>query len=73
MAVKAWILRSARLRCPYCKHTIYMSYKGRWSIHRAFSSMRDLETDSPTPQSPSLSLPEDHPERDEGEEAGDGA
>jgi len=64
MTVKAWILRSARLRCPHCGGTVYMQYKGRWSIRKAFSSA--------TPQSPSLSLPEETPERDEGEDATDG-
>ena len=63
MPVKAWILRSARLRCPHCGNSVYMQYKGRWSIRKAYST---------TPESPSLSLPEDPPERDEGEEQSDG-
>ncbi len=64
MPVKAWVLRSARLQCPHCHKTVYMQYKGRWSIRKAYS-----EKDSPTTQSPSLSLPD----KDEGEEHDDGA
>ena len=84
MPVKAWILRSARLQCPHCHKTVYMQYKGRWGIRKAFGK------DSPTPESPlSKSLAQvakdhlegnadkygcnDEPERDEGEERGDGA
>jgi len=64
MTVKAWILRSARLRCTHCGGAVYMQYKGRWSIRKAFSSA--------TPQSnPILSL-SDAPEKDEGEDATDG-
>jgi len=99
MTVKAWILRSARLRCPHCGGTVYMQYKGRWSIRKAFSAVSgnlEAETsnpsaaargaktsstarthgeavdDSATPQSPSLSLPDNAPERDEEEDATDG-
>jgi hypothetical protein len=39
MPVKQWKLLSARLRCHYCGNTIYMVYKGRWSIHKAVSTL----------------------------------
>jgi hypothetical protein len=51
-----WKLQTARMRCPHCQGTIWMVFKGRWSIHR----MKGEGTiECPTPQSPSLCLPED--------------
>jgi len=67
MPVKQWKLLSARLRCPHCGNTIYMVYKGRWSIHKASSTL-----DRVTPQSPLSMSPEDASEKDEGQVHSDG-
>jgi len=29
-----WKLQTARMRCPHCGQTVWMVFKGRWSIHR---------------------------------------
>jgi len=53
-----WKLQTARMRCPHCQGTIWMVFKGRWSIHR----MKGVGTiDSVTPESPSLYSPESEP------------
>jgi len=53
-----WKLQTARMRCPHCRQTVWMVFKGRWSIHRMKG---EGAIDGPTPQSPSLYSPESEP------------
>jgi len=53
-----WKLQTARMRCPHCQKTVWMVFKGRWSIHRMKG---EGSIDGPTPQSPSLYSPESEP------------